>query len=132
MTSADMIWKRCTTCAIMLTDETAFVSITKLYKARITNNNILQSLKLIMTEHLLARLANCFAPPLYAILGRALTFNGIAGFGILQEQKSRCSGQHIFRQLRNPFLRLRWQILREKIYQFFRPEYHRAEIRRTR
>ena len=80
---------------------------------------------------MLARLANCPAPAQNTLLRYTLTFNGVTGLRIAQQQKRGSPRQKIVRYCGNRLVRPAGKVVLCKLFEFFGPENHGAETGST-
>ena len=129
--SADVVGDRHARLAIPFADETALAAQSETDETGIADHDALQAQQFVEIDRLPARLADGPAPPLNAVLGWMLAFDGEAGPGILQQQKGRRSRQQVLGDRVDGLLRARLEFHRREAVQRPGAEHERTELRRT-
>ena len=103
MPRADMIgqWHPCV--AVVLADKPALRSKPEFRESGIADHDLLQSQKLFEVQGVTTGFFNCTAPSLDTVLWRTLSLDCVAGFGILQQQKSSRTRKEVTRDTGNDF-----------------------------
>src|SRR5580692_11430792 len=94
----------------MLADESPLLSKAQLHKSRIADDDSLQAQQFIQFDGPPARLADSAAPSLDTVMRGTFSFDGIARFGVLQQQECCCPRKNIFWHVGDNVLRASYEI----------------------
>ena len=125
----DMVRQGHTRFKFMLTNKPALFPKAKCYEACIFNDDPLQTQQLFEIERLFSGLSDRPAPALNAVLGCALTFDGVARPGIFKQKKGGCAGKQIARHICDHIFRALRKVHGDEPVKVFGPEDKRTKFR---